>query len=480
MKKIIEIPKKFRPLFVANHTKDSRSKFTAEYKTDLKRRMLRGESITDDMLGVKTIVLKGGRISGKTMNDEIAAIPDFFGETGDIWYCRSEENTIRRSIFQSMQSTLRNYGFTLSNRTDTDFKVSNSPFEIKCNKTGNACQFFAINKDIDRTKAMTPPSGKLKRVMLEEANEPDDKLFVEALRSTALRYMDEMSKFTFRYNPPPTLNHWANMYYPTLIKNGAVGIHCIRQDIAETLDPVVVADILKLKAEDPLHYAYWYGGEIVSLAGRVIWSFDREKHVLPLYELQRKIRGNLFYQPTYMFYGVDSGINKDATAVSAWALYPDGKLIKLSTFYLDIAAERRMKGLKGISHTDQVELMYDWYIKFRKRFAEYGITIPDSSHERWCFDGAALTQDLMLEFEKATHFSTVAVTDKDIERDVARLVNSYRSGFLFILGMEENEISITEIENFVRDENNEIPDGQSDHTIDADKYATYEYYYDFI
>ncbi len=480
MKRIIEIPEKFQPLFLPNHTQRTRGKFTAAYKTELKRRMLRGETITDDMLGVKTIVLNGGRISGKTMNDEIAAISDFFGEPGDIWYCRSEENTIRRSIFQSMQSTLRNYGFTLSNRTDTDFKVSNSPFEIKCNKTGNACQFFAINKDIDRTKAMTPPSGKLKRVMLEEANEPDDKLFVEALRSTALRYMDEMSKFTFRYNPPPTLNHWANMYYPTLIKNGAVGIHCIWQDIAETLDPVVVADILKLKAEDPLHYAYWYGGEIVSLAGRVIWSFDREKHVLPLYELQRKIRSNLFYQPTYMFYGVDSGINKDATAVSAWALYPDGKLIKLSTFYLDIAAERRMKGLKGISHTDQVELVYNWYVGFRKRFAEYGITVPDSSHERWCFDGAALTQDLMLEFEKATHFSTVAVTDKDIERDVARLVNSYRSGFLFILGMEENEISITEIENFVRDENNEIPDGQSDHTIDADKYATYEYYYDFI
>ena len=119
------------------------------------------------------------------------AHPDFFGDTGDIWYCRSEENTIRRSIFQSMQSTLRMRGFTLSNRNDTDFKVSSSPFEIKCNKTGNVCQFFAINKDIDRTKAMTPPSGRLKRVMLEEANEPNDKIYVEALRSTALRYMDE-------------------------------------------------------------------------------------------------------------------------------------------------------------------------------------------------------------------------------------------------------------------------------------------------
>ncbi len=480
MKTRIEIPDKFKELFLPNHGAAASGRFTAAYKSELKRRMLRGEAVTEDMLGVKTIVLKGGRISGKTMNDEIASIQDFFGVQGDIWYCRSEENTIRRSIFQSMQSTLRGRGFTLSNRTDTDFKVSTSPFEIKCNKTGNVCQFFAINKDIDRTKAMTPPSGRLKRVMLEEANEPNDKIYVEALRSTALRYMDEMSKFTYRYNPPPTLNHWANRYYPSLVRNGAVGIHTTWEDIAECLDPVVIADILKLKSEDPLHYAYWYGGEIVSLAGRVIWSFDRNKHLIPLHEIQRKIVRDIYYQPVYMFYGTDSGITSDATAVSAWALYPDGKLIKLSTFYLNIAEERKKNFIQGISHTDQVELMHNWYTAFRKQFAEWGITVCDSSRERWCFDGAGLTQDLMLEWQKATGFSVKAVTDKDIERDIARLVNSYRSGQLYILDIPENSVSVEEMENFVRDENNEIPDGQSDHTIDADKYATYEYYYDFL
>ena len=379
-----------------------------------------------------------------------------------------------------MQSTLRKCGFSLSNRNDTDFKVSTSPFEIKCNHTGNVCQFFAINKDIDRTKAMTPPSGRLKKVMLEEANEPDGKEYVEALHSTALRYMDEMSKFTYRYNPPPTLNHWANQYFPSLARRGATLIHSTWEDIAELLDPVVIADILKMKAEDPLHYAYWYGGEIVSLAGRVIWSFDRAKHLLPLAELQRRIVRNIFYQPAYMFYGVDSGITSDATAVSAWAIYPDAKLIKLSTFYLDIARERRMMGVKGISHTDQVEWIMQEYKKFRAQMSEWGITIPPADHERWCFDGAALTQDLMLEFQKATRFNTIAVTNKDIERDIARLVNSYRSGQLQILDIPQNAVSVEQIENFVRDEDNNIPEGQADHTIDADKYATYEYYYNFI
>ena len=124
--------------------------------------------------------------------------------------------------------------------------------------------------------------------------------------------------------------------------------------------------------------------------------------------------------------------------------------------------------------------MYDWYKEFKRKQAEYGIIIPNAEHERWCFDGAALTQDLMLEFEKVTGFRTVAVTDKDIERDIARLINAYRSGQLKIINNPENMISVNEYESFARDENNEIPEGQSDHTIDADKYATYEYYYNFL
>ena len=476
------IPEIFRELFVPNFTEEQRRGiFTPEYKTELRRRLLRGEEVNASEVGVKTFVVDGGRISGKTQNNENATVPLFFGEKGDIWYCRSEESTIRRSVFQSMQTTLREMGFTLSNRTDTDFKVSTSPFEIRCNHTGNVCQFFAINKDINRTKSMVPPSGRLKKVIVEEANEPDSEDYIIALRSTALRFMDEMGKIVYVYNPPPGLNHWANRYFQQEVRNGnAKRIHPIWSDIAELLDPVVIADILAMKRDDPVHYAYWYGGEIVSLEGLVIWSFDRKKHLIPLSDIQRKIVRNIYFQPSYMFYGVDSGLKQDATAVSAWALFPDAKLVKLSTFYLDITQEKRRRGIRGISHTDQVTLMAEWYEKFRKQFADYGIQIPAPSRERWCFDGAALTQDLMLEFEKATHFQTKAVTDKDIERDIARLVNSYRSGQLSILDLPENQISVQEMETFARDEENEIPEGQSDHTIDADKYATYEYYYNFL
>lgn len=478
----IKVPALFKPLFLPNRTPEERKIFTPEYKASLRRRLMLGEDVDAREFGVQEIILRGGRISGKTMNDEAAALLDLLDdEPGDVWYCRSEDNTIRRSIFQSMTATIRRFGFTVSNKSDTDFKLSYAPFEIKNNANGNTCQFFAINKDIDRTKSMFPPSGRLKRVMLEEANEPDGEMYVEALKSTALRFMDEMGKIVYRYNPPPGLTSWANQYYPnTVVRRGAKMIHSTWEDIADFLDPVVIAEIVKMKKDDPVHYAYWYGGEVVSLEGLVIWSFDRNKHVIPLADVQRMIVRNMYYQPAQMFYGVDSGLKRDATAVSAWALFPDGRLIKLSTFYLDIAAERRRKGIKGISHTDQAVLMLDWYKAFRDEMSAYGIQIPEPRRERWCFDGAAMTQDLMLEWEKLTGFITKAVTDKDVERDIARLVNSYKSGMLYMLDLPSNKVSIEEYETFARDEENEIPEGQRDHTIDADKYATYEYYYDFL
>lgn len=478
----IVIPEMYAPLFLPNHSAEQLRRFTPEYKSEIRRRLLRGDELSNDEIGLKEFVLKGGRISGKTQNDDYSTVPLLVdNEPGDVWICRSEESTIRRSVFQSMQSAIRDLGYTISNRKDTDFRVITSPFEIIHNATGNRIQFFAINKDINRTKAMTPPSGRLKKVVLEEANEPDGEIFVEALRSTALRFFDEKSKLVYRYNPPPGLNHWANRYYPSLQRRGAVLIHSTWESIAQLLDPIVIADILKFKREDPLHYSYWYGGEVISMEGLVIWSFDRNKHLLPLDELQRRIRSNIYYQPVHIFYGVDSGIKHDATAVSAWGLYPDGHLIKLGTYLLNIAEYRRRTGVKGVTHTDQAVMIRDWLNnEFVPRMSSWGIQIPGHAQSRWCFDGAGITQDLMWEFEKLAPVLCKAITDKDVERDIARLVNAYRSNQLLILDTEDNRASVEEMETFARNEDNEIPEGQSDHTIDADKYATYEYYYNFI
>lgn len=427
---------------------------------------------------VRKIVEVSGRSAGKsTSNESVAVSLALKSKYNNILMMRAEQRDLR-DIFNSTLATIQSLDL------DDRFESKTSPFEIRCKKTGAIIYFRGINgktaDDLTATKGFTPKFRTLAMAILDEANEVKCFNHVRAAETTVNKFLLPSSKIIYAYNPPASRKHWANIEFPRMIQNGATKIKTSWRDIRALLKPETIAEIEETRINDPLHYSFWYEGEIINLEGAVIWSFDRNKHVLPLSDLQRKIGSNIFYQPVVMFYGVDSGITSDATAVSAWGLYPDGHLIKLGTMYFDIAEARRKTGLKGFSHTDQVLYMAEWYNAFRKRMADYGIVIPTSDRERWCFDGAALTQDLMLEWEKMTRFNCVAVTNKDIERDNARLVNSFKSGLLMILGTEENAVSIEQLETFCYDENNEIPEGQADHTIDADKYATYEYYYNYI
>lgn len=428
---------------------------------------------------VRKIVERSGRTTGKSTTNETVAIKlTLESKYNNILYMRAEQRDLR-DIFNSTLATIQ------SLNADDLFGYSVSPFRIWCKRTGATIYFRGVNgktkDDLTATKGFVPlPNRTLAMAILDEANEVKCFDHVRAAETTANKFLLPYGKIVYAYNPPPSLKHWANHEFQKMVDDGATIIHSTWESIRKLLNPATIETIEEMRRNDPVHYAYWYEGELVNMEGRVIWSFDRAKHLLPLSELQKSIGRNIYYQPVSMFYGVDSGITSDATAVSAWGIYPDGKLIKLGTFFLDIRKERRMTGMKGISHTDQVRFMYDWYKEFRKRMASFGIMVSDPPKERWCFDGAALTQDLMLEWRKSTGFQTVAVTNKDIERDNARLVNSYKSGMLNILDIEENKVSVEEMETFSYDDNNEIPEGQSDHTIDADKYATYEYYYHFI
>ncbi|MDE7406471.1 MAG: phage terminase large subunit [Clostridiales bacterium] len=427
---------------------------------------------------VRKIVEESGRSTGKsTTNETVALALTLQSKYNNVLYMRAEQRDLR-DIFNSTISTMQGLG------VERYFESKTSPFEITCIVTGAKIYFRGINgktvDDLTATKGFTPQYKTLALAILDEANEVKCFNHVRAAETTVNKFLLPSAKIIYAYNPPASRRHWANIQFPEMVRNGATRIHSTWEDIRRLLKAETIEEIERMREQDPKHYRFWYGGEIVDLEGAVIWSFDRKKHLLPVSELQNRIRANIYYQPLAMFYGVDSGITSDATAVSAWGLYPDGRLIKLDTMYFDIARARRYTDIKGFSHTDQVLYMLDWYNGFKKRMSALGINIPPPECERWCFDGAALTQDLMLEWEKTTHFNCVAVTNKDIERDNARLVNSYQSELLAILDTPENAVSVEQLETFSYDENNEIPDGQADHTIDADKYATYEFYYNYI
>ncbi|MCH5165640.1 MAG: phage terminase large subunit [Clostridiales bacterium] len=427
---------------------------------------------------VRKIVEESGRSTGKsTTNETLGIALTLQSKYNNVLYMRAEQRDLR-DIFNSTISTMQALG------VERFFEYKTSPFEITCIVTGAKIYFRGINgktaDDLTATKGFTPQYKTLALAILDEANEVKCFNHVRAAETTVNKFLLPNAKIIYAYNPPSSRKHWANREFAEMVRNGATKIHSTWEDIRKLLKAETISEIERIREQDPKHYAFWYGGEIVSLEGAVIWSFDRKKHLIPVSMLQERIRANIYYQPVVMFYGVDSGITSDATAISAWGFYPDGRLIKLDTMYFDIAQARRMTNIKGFSHTDQVIYMLDWYKSFRQRMSALGINIPPPDCERWCFDGAALTQDLMLEWEKTTHYNVTAVTNKDIERDIARLVNSFKSDMLFILDTHENAVSVEQLETFSYDENNEIPDGQADHTIDADKYATYEVYYNYI
>jgi phage terminase large subunit len=311
--------------------------------------------------------------------------------------------------------------------------------------------------------------------ILDEANEVRFSSFVDAAESTANKFLLPDSKIIYSYNPPPVRSHWSNTYFDNKIRKGATLIYTTWEDIRLLLKLTTIEEIENERDNDPRHYAYWYLGQQVSLEGLVLYTFKKERNLVSMGEFMRRVRTNM-YQPVYVIYGVDSGVVKDATAVCAWGVFPDGKLLKLSTFYF----EPRKHSDEPIPNSEQCKLIKEWYDKLYEKMRGLGIVMPTPYNEVWVFDNAVVTQDLMLEFKRKTMFNTQAVENKNIDRDIKRLQNGYFNGFMQILDWEDNKASLDEIMTFSYDEENKIPDGQADHTIDADKYATSFYYYQYL
>lgn len=421
---------------------------------------------------VRKIVEVSGRSSGKTTTNETVAISMMLSNReNNIWMCRAEKGDIRQSIYSSMWSTIQSIG------VDRYFKSSLSPMEITCTVTGAKCYFSGINgkisTDLTSTKGFSPQGKTLAMFVVDEANEVKNDMHLKAAKSTADKFLLPYSKVVYAYNPPPIRTHWANRFFDAEIAAGATKIYTTYQDIAELLKPSTLQEIEDMRIHDPRQYEYWFLGKLVSLEGLVLYTFKRDRNVVTLDAFRAAAaRG---YLPLYIIYGVDSGIVKDPTAVCAWGIMPDTTLLKLSTFYLDPKKDR-----EPIPNSKQVQHIREWYISFYNKFRSMGIQLPGAYNECWVFDSAVVTRDLMLEWQTATGFHCAAVENKNIERDIKRLQNGYFRGIFRFLDVPDNEESFREVESFCYDENNEIPEGQDDHTIDADKYATSHFYYSYM
>ena len=421
---------------------------------------------------VRKIVEESGRSSGKSTTNETVAVGLMMkSRKNNIWYCRAEKGDVRTSIFSSFLATVQAMG------VEQYFSYKLNPVEVTCTLNGSVCYFGGINgktkDDLNTTKGFVPQGRNLAMFILDEANEAKSYQHVRAAETTANKFLNPDGKIVYAYNPPPNLGHWAHGYFGKMIENGATRIYTTYRDIYKLLNEATIDEIETMKRENPQQFKYWYLGQKISLEGLVLYTFSRERNLIPLEKFKAAVAQG--YQPLYVIYGVDSGVVKDPTAVCAWGIFPDGNLIKLSTFYLDPKTYGQ-----PLPNSYQVERIFEWYKEFYTEMAGYGVILPGAYNEAWVFDSAVVTQDLMLEFTNKTGFFCKAVENKSIERDIKRLQNGYFRGVFRILDVSSNAPSLREIETFCYDEKNEIQDGQSDHTIDADKYGTAYYYYAYM
>lgn len=421
---------------------------------------------------IRKIIEESGRTAGKSTTNETVAISLVMsGRKNNVWYTRAEKGDVRSSIFNSTLATINDMGV----EQYFDFKLN--PMEITCSLTGAKIYFSGINgktkDDLNATKGFVPQDRSLAMFILDEANEAKSYQHIRAAETTANKFLLPGGKIIYAYNPPPNLGHWAHSFFGKQIEDGATRIYTTYQDIYQLLNEATIQEIEQMKRDNPRQFQYWYLGQKISLEGLVLYTFNNEKNLIDLDKF--KVAVSRGYQPLYIIYGVDSGIVKDPTAVCAWGVFPDGNLIKLSTFYLD----PRKIG-QPIPNTEQVGEIRRWYDEFYNEMRSYGVICPTAYNEAWIFDSAVVTQDLMFEWQRATGFNCRAVENKSIERDIKRLQNGYHRGVFRVLNTQSNAPSLRETTTFCYDENNEIPEGQDDHTIDADKYATAHFYYAYM
>lgn len=466
MNKKLVMLEDFNPLFLPNRSEAEMLLYEdAAYRQKLVWRMLAGEKISSAEFGAKTFVLESGRVSGKTKHDEYAMGIDITKGVGDMWYCRSELGDIRNSIFTSMQSTLHDLGYTLSDNKTCDFHVRQSPFEIMHNRTGNKIQFFAINKDINRTKGYVAPSGRLKRVAVEEANEVDDPKYINALVTTAVRFFHGDSKVVYRLNPPETKQHWSVKHFQDEVAGGAQRIYTTWLQLAKLglLNPATVGEILKMKEQNPLFYRYWYMGEIVNRQGLVFQHFDRNVDCVRIAN-----RAEIAGITSDIIVAGDAANKNDPTCFATLCNLKDGRILVLDAMYYDPRIDGELDDV-ALAH-----MTCDW---FNGVLAKY----PGLRTKRWIgtVDNANWNLMRMLEMSKAMGwFEWHPATDKNIIRDTNRLQTLTREHMLLFHEAPDNQVHCitAEIENFIYDpKTGEIKKNQSDHGIDMLKYGTYKY-----
>lgn len=150
-------------------------------------------------------VFKGGRGSTKSTTVGMTIV-ELMKNNHDIHavVCRKVGNTIKDSVYNKIKWAIRKQEFT------EEFDSKLSPMEITLKATGQKIYFRGAD-DPDKIKSINPEFGYIGILWFEELDQFAGPEEIRKIEQSAIRGGDLAWIFK-SFNPPKTMNNWANKY----------------------------------------------------------------------------------------------------------------------------------------------------------------------------------------------------------------------------------------------------------------------------
>lgn len=198
-------------------------------------------------------VFKGGRGSTKSTTVGMAIV-ELMKNNHDIHavVCRKVGNTIKDSVYNKIKWAIGKQEFT------EEFDSKLSPMEITLKSTGQKIYFRGAD-DPDKIKSINPEFGYIGILWFEELDQFAGPEEIRKIEQSAIRGGDLAWIFK-SFNPPKTMNNWANKYVLEPKENRIVHSSTYLDVPAGWLGQPFIDEAEHLKEVNPNAYEHEYMG----------------------------------------------------------------------------------------------------------------------------------------------------------------------------------------------------------------------------
>lgn len=216
-------------------------------------------------------VFDGGRGSAKSSTVGMI-IPELLRNNHDIHalVCRKVGNTLKDSVYAKIKWAIRKQGL------QDDFTFHKSPLEITYNPTGQKIYFRGADEP-EKIKSISPEFGYIGVLWFEELDQYNGDEEIRNITQSAIRGGENAWVFK-SFNPPKTVNSWANRYVQTP-KDGRLVLHTTYHDVPEEwLGTPFLEEAEHLKAVNPSAYEHEYEG-VPNGAGGAVFEYVEAREI---------------------------------------------------------------------------------------------------------------------------------------------------------------------------------------------------------